>query len=119
MFFIRGGFACFLLLASSAFAEPRIDPQELIELSLIGSPVSTDELGHMRGREGFDFQFNANFNDQVAGVTGNQISVDRTGGNLISDQAFSDASGNVTVIQNSGNGVAILSSTLINVSITY
>ncbi len=115
---IKGGYLLLLLFTAPAWCETTAD-LDSIELNLMDDPVTMGELDRQRGREGFDFQFNANINEQAAKVTENQISVGRTGGNSISDQAFTDTAGNITVIQNSGNGVAIQSSTLINLSITY
>ncbi|MEH6824983.1 MAG: hypothetical protein V7629_13840 [Motiliproteus sp.] len=115
---VKGGYLFLLLFTAPAWCETTAD-LDSIDLNQMGNPVTTGELDRQRGREGFDFQFNANLNDQDAKVTDNQISVGSTGGNIISDQAFTDTTGNVTVIQNSGNGVAIQSSTLINLSITY
>lgn len=116
---IKGGCFFLLLFTAPAWCETTADLDDSIALNQMPPPITTGELERQRGKEGFDFQFNANFNDQAANVTDNQISAGKTGGNIITDQAFTDATGNVTVIQNSGNGVAIQSSTLINLSITY
>lgn len=59
------------------------------------------------------------FNDaQLKGVVAdNQASNLTTGMNVISDSAFSGASGMSTVIQNSGNNVLIQNATIVNVQL--
>jgi hypothetical protein len=76
------------------------------------TPVSASVLAAKRGGDGV-----INENQLKGLVADNKASNLTTGTNLISDGAFSGASGLSTVIQNSGNNVLIQSSTIVNVQV--
>lgn len=80
---------------------------------LFGSrPVASAALARQRGG---DRVINDN---QLKGIVAdNKASNLTTGMNVISDGAFSGASGLSTVIQNSGNNVLIQNSTIVNVQV--
>jgi hypothetical protein len=59
-----------------------------------------------------------NEQDLSANFTGNVATGNITGTNTIATGAFSDSSGFVTAIQNTGNNVLIQNATIVNVAIT-
>ena len=59
-----------------------------------------------------------NEQDLSANFTGNVATGNTTGTNTIATGAFTDASGFVTAIQNTGNNVLIQNATIVNVAIT-
>ena len=76
----------------------------------LGTPISRSRLDGHRG--GFDA---ATSDMQLSGsVAGNSAVNVVTGGNYVSDGAFTNASGFPTVIQNSGSNVLIQNATIVN-----
>ena len=82
---------------------------------LSGAALSDDELDVYRG-EGIDVQ-TVNTAELDGNLEGNTAVNSVTGGNVISNGAFANASGLSTAIQNSGNNVLIQNSTIVNVVI--
>jgi hypothetical protein len=82
---------------------------------LTATAVSDDELDVYRG-EGIDVQ-TINTAELDGNLEGNTAINSVTGGNVISNGAFANASGLSTAIQNSGNNVLIQNSTIVNVVI--
>lgn len=97
-------------IAVSAEVSPQPLPQDSAPQKLFGSkPVTSEALAAKRGG---DRVFNDN---QLKGVVAdNHASNLTTGMNVITDGAFSGASGLPMVIQNSGNNVLIQNSTIVN-----
>ena len=84
------------------------------------APMSADQLAGASGRQGIPMQWQLNETEQNALVSGNVLSGSvTTGDNRISDHAFENMSGIVTVIQNTGNQVVIQDSTQINILINH
>jgi hypothetical protein len=80
-------------------------------LSGFGNPLASNKLEEIRG--GAEMVINEmRLNGTVAD---NSVNRAITGYNVISDGAFSNASGLPTVIQNSGNNVLIQNATILNV----
>lgn len=82
---------------------------------LSGAALSDDELDVYRG-EGIDVQ-TVNTAELDGNLEGNTAVNSVTGGNVIRNGAFANASGLSTAIQNSGNNVLIQNSTIVNVVI--
>ena len=91
-----------------------IDLGELLD----AGALSDDELGSQRAREdiGID-QITINDQDQDGDVTDNVALGNTNGDNLIDGDAFSNSSGFLSTVQNTGNNVLIQNSTIINVSV--
>lgn len=101
-----------LILCSAASRAERDDlllPEELATTALASS-----ELAGLSGSQGIDVLQLYNAGEQISSFTNNTISSGATGLNIVSDDAFSNAVGFTTIIQNSGNGVVIQDSTMIN-----
>lgn len=82
-----------------------------------GNEVASDgELDAQRGRERIDF-LHINAQEMIAVVDGNSAINTSTGVNAINHDAFSNGSGFVSVIQNSGNNVLIQEATIISITI--
>lgn len=88
----------------------------------LGLPVSNENLSEFSGRQdtfinNLDAQLIAS--DQTGNVFGNSIlnSSLVNGANSISDNAFANSSGLVTVIQNSGNQVLIQNDLILNLTL--
>jgi hypothetical protein len=81
------------------------------------TPIATDALGAQSAQTSVDVAgIVINQNNVNGVVTGNTASNNVSGNNSVSGSAFTDASGVLTVIQNSGNNVLIQDSTIINIS---
>lgn len=121
--------AALVLLGSAlpvpgALAEP-VDPtmaeqSDAVDVSQCGPAVSGKELVEQNGRQD-NIQLDqlnvqsSNINQDNARVDGNSlINPGATGINSVSDNAFANASGIATVIQNSGNQVLIQNSMILN-----
>lgn len=88
--------------------------------ALLGMAVDAQELSEQRGREGINIDdVVAQLNDVRADATinDNVLNSQQTGGNTVAADAFSNASGLVFSVQNSGNNVVIQNTTLINVNL--
>jgi len=92
-----------------ASAEDRTEKDQ----SALISQLSNDELDAQRGGEALTLSETT----MGAVLQDNTITSGITGTNSISGDAFSGANGFVTVIQNSGNGVSIQDSTIINLTL--
>lgn len=80
--------------------------------------LSDEELGSHRARENIEVEsITLNNQDQDGDVTDNVAIGTTSGDNLISGDAFSNSSGFLSTVQNSGNNVLIQNSTIINVSV--
>lgn len=87
-------------------------PQAETPLALsLGVPVAEVALGQYRGARDVTF----NLQNTEGQLYNNQALNTLSGGNQVSDNAFSGMSGFSTVIQNSGNNVLIQNSTIVNV----
>lgn len=93
--------------------EARLAPQALPVMAEKERPAQDERLEQMRG--GSD----APWSDmKLAGTVANNSAVNVvTGANIVTDGAFSNASGMPMVIQNSGANVLIQNATIVNVQI--
>jgi hypothetical protein len=110
--FLVAGVSAALILFSSASRAERDDlllPEELDATALASS-----DLAGLSGSRGIDVLQLYNAGEQISSFTNNTIRSGATGLNIVSDDAFSNAVGFTTIIQNSGNGVVIQDSTMIN-----
>jgi hypothetical protein len=91
---------------------------ELISLGDAESGISSDELSENRAKAMLEID-KVFINDQElnGSVSGNSAVNTYSGDNIISGEAFGNASGFVNTIQNTGNNVLIQSATIVNVSI--
>ena len=80
--------------------------EDVFEAQELGS----EDLGKVRGT--FASDANLNILDAISAYNQNSNSV--TGSNVVSSDAFTNTSGLVSVIQNSGNNVIIQSATIVN-----
>ncbi|MFV0439232.1 MAG: hypothetical protein ACK5PS_17775 [Desulfopila sp.] len=124
MLIAKRSMTCCLLFFLIGIATTTVQSQESPALPAdngiaeFGHPVSADTLGTLRGGQNIDINnvdmlinkmnVNSALKDNVLGSA-------TTGANLISNEAFSHASGISTVIQNSGNQVVINSALILNV----
>lgn len=119
-----------LLMFSTATAEDAEDPRDLASLSVSedslldltafeeGTVLSDAELNTHRARENIEIdQITINDQDQDGDVEGNVAIGNTNGHNLIKGEAFSNSSGFLSTVQNTGNNVLIQNSTIINVSV--
>lgn len=88
----------------------------------LGQAVSHENLSELTGRQEIDidnFGMQIVNSDQRAEVNNNSIfnSTIANGANSIGDNAFSNASGFLTVIQNSGNQVLIQNDLIMNLTV--
>ena len=93
---------------------------ELLDLAAFedGGALSDDELGTQRAREDIPLsQITINDQEQDGDVTDNVAIGNTNGDNLINGDAFSNSSGFLSTVQNTGNNVLIQNSTIINVSV--
>lgn len=81
------------------------------QASFLGAPVPESALSQYRGARDITF----NLQNTEGQLYNNQATNTVSGGNQISDQAFSGMNGFSTVIQNSGNNVLIQNATIVNV----
>jgi parallel beta-helix repeat protein len=100
--------ACVLLGSTTqpAFPDPGSNPKAVKGL---GKPVKAETLANQRGGEEV-----VNLLDVKAKVYDNNAINTISGNNIISDNAFSHASGVPIAIQNSGNNVVIQNSMILN-----
>lgn len=89
----------------------------------LGQAVSNENLGMLTGREDVNINqldMQMSISDQKAQANGNSIANYGTitnGANTIAGNAFSQATGIVTVIQNSGNQVLIQNDMILNLTV--
>ena len=80
--------------------------------------LSDAELNTHRAKENLDIdQITINDQEQDGDVTDNVALGNTTGNNTIDSDSFTNASGIINTVQNTGNNVLIQHSTIINVSI--
>ncbi len=119
-----------ILLATPVFAQ---DPEEtsepqatatedesLLDLEAFeeGATLSDAELAVHRAREKIELeQITINDQDQDGEVSDNVAINNNNGDNLITGEAFGNATGFLSTVQNTGNNVLIQNSTIINVSV--
>jgi hypothetical protein len=115
-----------LILAGSMVLvqEPRSDQDgltlsktDVIDVTALGQALTTTDMGEQSGRQGLQIDQMTNvFNntDSTANVYGNKLTSGSTGSNNISGNAFSNANGIATIIQNSGNQNIIQNSMILN-----
>ena len=94
------------------------DPAPLISLGDAESGISSEELSENRAKALLEVD-KVFINDQElnGSVSGNSAINTYSGDNIISGDAFGNASGLINSIQNTGNNVLIQSATILNVSI--
>ncbi|HEU5135902.1 MAG TPA: hypothetical protein VFU13_12205 [Steroidobacteraceae bacterium] len=96
-----------LALPAASFGE---EPE-----TALGAPVSSATLDEQRGGDETEIQNNI----RVTGdVTDNSATNVVTGANNIQDGSFDNASGVLSVVQNTGANVLIQSATIVNVQFT-
>ena len=108
------------VLADTADAGIAADEESLLDLTAFGDSdaLSNDELGSHSAREDLSIdQITINDQDQDGDVTDNVAMGNTNGDNLIDGDAFSNSSGFLSTVQNTGNNVLIQNSTIINVSV--
>ena len=118
-----------LLMFSTAVAEDSegiehspegsIEENSFLDLDLFeeGAVLSDAELNTHRARQNFEVdQVTINAQDQDADVSENIAVGNNTGQNLIQGEAYSNSTGFMSTVQNTGNNVLIQNSTIINVS---
>lgn len=106
-----------LALAVEATVE---EGNQLLDLGAFedGDALSDDELGSHRAKENFEIdQITLNDQETDGEVTDNIAIGNTNGDNLINGDAFSNSSGFLSTVQNTGNNVLIQNSTIINVSV--
>jgi len=82
------------------------------------SALSDEQLNSHRARENIEVsQITINDQEQDGEVTDNVATGNTNGDNLINGEAFSDSSGFLSTVQNTGNNVLIQNSTIINVTV--
>ncbi|HZF29950.1 MAG TPA: hypothetical protein VE907_12575 [Gammaproteobacteria bacterium] len=83
-----------------------------------GKPLDAAALDQQRAKAKLELdKLTLNTNDQDGVVTGNTALDNTTGHNSIAGDAFGNASGFVSAVQNTGNNVLIQNSTIINVAV--
>ena len=93
--------------------------ETLLDLAVLeeSEPLSDEELNTHRARENIEVdQITINDQDQGGNVSDNTAVGNTNGDNLINGDAFSNSSGFLNTVQNTGNNVLIQHSTIINVT---
>ena len=106
----------------SAAVDPSVSAESEATLDLDAldnvAALSDEELNSHRAREKLEVeQITLNDQTQDGDVTDNVAIGNTNGDNLINGDAFSDSSGFLSTVQNTGNNVLIQNSTIINVSV--
>jgi len=109
---------CLALSIPYARADESADSAPLISLGDAESGISSEELSENRAKALLEVD-KVFINDQElnGSVSGNSAINTYSGDNIISGEAFGNASGLINSIQNTGNNVLIQSATILNVSI--
>ena len=96
------------------------DQETILDLDALDSvgTLTDEELNSHRARENIEVE-KITLNDQTqdGDVTDNVAIGNSNGDNLINGDAFSDSSGFLSTVQNTGNNVLIQNSTIINVTV--
>ena len=106
--------------AETVESEAATQVDQLLDLAAFedGGALSDDELGSQRARENLEIsQITINDQEQDGDVTDNVAIGNTNGDNLINGDAFSNSTGFLSTVQNTGNNVLIQNSTIINVSV--
>ena len=85
------------------------------EPATLGTPVSSTTLDEQRGGDDTEIHNNININGDVTDNTATNVV---TGANNIQNGSFDNASGVLSVVQNTGANVLIQSATIVNVQFT-
>ena len=96
------------------------DTEAILELDVLDTAgtLTDEELNSHRARENIEVeQITLNDQNQDGDVTENVAIGNTNGDNLINGEAFSDSSGFLSTVQNTGNNVLIQNSTIINVTV--
>jgi len=122
--------SAFLSLSISASADDTIATEDVPTAPIAETPLldlaafedsgtlTDEELNKHRAREKIEVdQITLNNQEQDGDVTDNVAVGNTNGDNVINGQAFSDSSGFLSSVQNTGNNVLIQNSTIINVSV--
>lgn len=115
-FFAQGSSANEIDLASAG-------QMDVLNESGLGQAVSNENLGTLTGRQDVNINqldMQMSISDQKGQANGNSIANYGTmtnGANTIAGNAFSQATGIVTVIQNSGNQVLIQNDMILNLTV--
>jgi hypothetical protein len=122
MSFVFTGVFCSIGLSSApASAElapaPQLEalapaPDAPSKASPLGAPLNESRLGDMRGGD-----LHINQQDLSANLSDTRASNLTTGSNTIGGGSFANSNGLPIVIQNSGNGVVIQNSTILNLNV--
>lgn len=105
---------------SSEAAIESATEESLIALDLLdtSSTLTDEELGSQRARENIRIDTITVIDQDQDGDVSDNVAVGNTNGdNLINGEAFSNSSGFLSTVQNTGNNVLIQNSTIINVSV--
>lgn len=114
-----------VIAAGSAFADEPASSQEPTSTVsgpsiLLGAaaPVSDETLGTESAKAQIQLDKLVVNEQDLDGVVQDNVAINNTtGNNSVSGEAFSDAAGFVTVIQNTGNNVLIQNSTIVNIAL--
>ncbi|MGE3770622.1 MAG: carbon storage regulator [Bdellovibrionales bacterium] len=108
--------AAFLALVISFPASALAAQGSMNELPFAeAAAVSAEVLDDSRGASGFNPAVLSSI-ENIAVSAGNTLNNPVGGTNIISEAAFSGGSGIISVVQNSGNGVIIQNSTVVNLT---
>lgn len=103
---------------AAAEAVPAQAADDELDLLTEVAALSDEELGSQRAREDIGVQhITINDQDQGGEVTENVALGNTNGDNVINGDAFTNSSGFLSTVQNTGNNVLIQSSTIINVTV--
>lgn len=80
--------------------------------------LTDEELGSQRAREDIEIDTITLIGQEQDGEVSDNVAIGNTNGdNLINGEAFSNSSGFLSTVQNTGNNVLIQNSTIINVAV--
>jgi hypothetical protein len=102
-------------LSSQTLPLPQEKAEEYLEAEGM-VPLSLEDMESNRGTSGFNPAV-LNTAELSAVNTGNTLTNPVAGTNIISDNAFMNSNGVINVVQNSGNGVVIQNSTIVNLTL--
>lgn len=110
--YLLHGLILFLSL-SPIMVQAQADTTEAPQLSDWGPAVSDIDLAERRGRNIYEL----NTNNLDGRLFSNSAMSNITGGNIVTNGAFTNSSGFSTIIQNSGNNVLIQNATILNLKL--
>lgn len=117
---------CLALASSTLFTnkvlagqqdQPTLNAAQTMDVLQVGDPVSNHVLESLSGRQGMSIDsidILANKMNLNADMQDNLLYSTNTGINQVTDDAFANASGIFTVVQNSGNQVIINNALILN-----